>query len=525
VRSSKIFVSRGDGVSLLLNALAAQMQLPVIVSGKAQKKRVDGSFDLGSPQQVLERLGRDMGLIWYSDGQTLYVYDSSETRNAVGHMQHASVAVLRDFLQRARLADDRFAIRGDDVVGTFYVAGPPVYIDVVLNAARYLDALYRGADARAEHVQVIHLRNSFVGGRRYGQRDWQTTLPGMAETLMRMLGDAGVEGVVLRQPEFPSEEDVVSEGVEVIRQERGPDTAISTSRRSESQPRQPTVIVPYPETNSLLVRGTLAEIQKVKQLVAELDLPRRQIELSVWIIDIQKSHFDSLGVRWSGSIGISGRLGIGINEASATLDGERFLASVSALSERGHAAIVSRPVVLTQENVLAHFDSSSTFYTRLEGERTVSLESVTFGTLVSVLPRVSTDDEVEMQLKIEDGTNAGSVVGGLPVVAKTTIDTVARVPHSLSLLVGGYTRQEQTRSRADLPGLRRIPWLGGAFRHRDGHGQQLVRVFLIQPRVLTALDTDGMPVSDDATDVDRRSPLPEFYQQLRDEVREALDGA
>lgn len=80
------FVSRGDGVTLLLQQLAAQMQVSVIVSNKAQKKRVEGSFALRQPRPVLDHVARDLGMVWYNDGQTLYVYDASETRNAVGHM-------------------------------------------------------------------------------------------------------------------------------------------------------------------------------------------------------------------------------------------------------------------------------------------------------------------------------------------------------------------------------------------------------------------------------------------------------
>lgn len=519
------FVSRGDGVSLLLQSLAAQMELPVIVSTKAQKKRVQGSFSLREPRAVLDQVARDVGLIWYSDGQTLYVHDASETRNAIGHMQHASVAVLEDFLRRTRLADARHALRGASSDGTFYVSGSPVYVDIVLNAARYLDELYRGADARAEHVEVIPLRNSFAQGRRYGMRSWETSLPGMAETLASVLADSGVSGIIVRQPEAgePSE-DPSTESAVAARQgaplQRREDRSPSRPPSAERQPA--TVVVAYPETYSLIVRGTLSGIQKVKQLVAELDLPRKQVELSLWIIDVQKKELDGLGVKWSGEVGVAGRLGVGFNGATSTLDGERFLASVTALSERGHASVVSRPVLLTQENVLAHFDSNSTFYARLQAERTASLEAVTYGTLISVLPRVSVEDEVEMQLKIEDGTSSGTEVEGLPVINRTTIDTVARVPHRLSLLVGGYTRNEQARDRTAIPGLGRIPWLGNAFRHRSQRQQELVRVFLIQPRVRTPEDL--LPAAGFNTIEDLQRPLPAHFERVRDSVREALRG-
>jgi type III secretion protein C len=176
-------------------------------------------------------------------------------------------------------------------------------------------------------------------------------------------------------------------------------------------------------------------------------------------------------------------------------------------------------VLLTQENVLAHFDSNSTFYARLEAERAASLEAVTYGTLVSVLPRVSEAGEVEMQLKIEDGTDSGSNVEGLPIITRTSIDTVARVPHALSLLVGGYTRQESSRTRQAVPGLGRIPFIGGAFRNRDTREQEQVRVFLIQPRVLTGTSTDV-----DIYAPAQGSTLGDQYQQLRERMTGDADG-
>lgn len=519
------FVSRGDGVTLLLQSVAGQMRLPVIVSARAQKKRVEGSFSLREPRRVLEQVTRDLGLVWYSDSQTLYVYDAGETRNAVGHMQHASIAVLNDFLRRTQLADSRYAVRGSSSDGTFYVSGPPVYVDIVLNAARYLDELYRGADARAVHVEVIALQNSFARGRRYGMRGQETYLPGMAESLARVLADSGVTHIAVRETTAPEPSpDPTSEVARALRQERTtePAAARGTLPRDNGTDTPPTIVVAYPETNSLIVRGTLDGIRKVKQLVTELDLPRKQIELSLWIIDMHKTQLDELGVQWSGEIGISGRLGVGFNASTSTLDGERFLASVTALSERGHASIVSRPVLLTQENVMSHFDSNSTFYAKLEAERTASLEAVTYGTLISVLPRVSANDEVEMQLKIEDGTASNQQVQGLPVINRTTIDTVARVPHRLSLLVGGYTRQEQSRDGSAIPGLSRIPWVGSVFRRRASRNLDTVRVFLIQPRVRAAADLlqDAGFNGLDAL----RQPLPEHLQRVSDSVREALDA-
>jgi type II secretory pathway component GspD/PulD (secretin) len=482
------FVSRGDSADHLLNAIGARMRQAVVVSPKAQRKKVSGNFDLARPFDVLTKVASEVGLVWYSDGQSIYVYDASEQKNAVGRLRSTSVATLADFLRKSRLADARYPVRGGGADGTFYVAGPPVYVDIVLNAARYLDDLYEGADASPHHVEVIRLEHSFVNGRRYGLRAEERMLPGMADVLAGVL-QLGDFGAVVKQPALPP----LPADVSGVAEEPLPPLQAPREPAPQRVAVSPTnaVVLPYAETNSLIVRGTLAQIEQIKRLVAELDVPRRQIELSLWIIDINKTELDRLGVNWSGGINIGNRLSIGINQAQpvSTLDGARFLASVQALSSKGNAHIVSRPVLLTQENIPAYFDSNQTFYTKLVGERAVSLEQVTYGTLVSVRPRLSQHDEVEMQLKIEDGTARGEQTAEVvPMVNRTMIDTVARVPHQLSLLVGGYSRSAVDAGRTGIPGLRRIPGVGKLFGQDTQSAENLVRVFLIQPRVLGERD-------------------------------------
>ncbi|MGH8089062.1 MAG: secretin N-terminal domain-containing protein, partial [Stenotrophomonas sp.] len=325
------FVSRADSADHLLNAIGARMRQAVVVSQKAQRKKVSGNFDLARPFDVLTKVASEVGLVWYSDGQSIYVYDASEQKNAVGRLRSTSVATLADFLRKARLADARYPLRGGGADGTFYVAGPPVYVDIVLNAASYLDDLYEGADASPHHVEVIRLEHSFVNGRRYGLRSEESMLPGMADVLAGVLR-LGDFGAVVKQPSLPpapaDPSGVVEEPLPPLQapRELAPQRATVSATNA--------VVLPYAETNSLIVRGTLAQIEQIKRLVAELDVPRRQIELSLWIIDINKTELDRLGVNWSGGINIGNRLSIGINQAQpvSTLDGARFLASVQALS-------------------------------------------------------------------------------------------------------------------------------------------------------------------------------------------------
>lgn len=92
-----------------------------------------------------------------------------------------------------------------------------------------------------------------------------------------------------------------------------------------------------------------------------------------------------------------------------------------------------------------------------------------------------------MSLNIEDGNEEKQSVSGnedsvLPEVGRTHISTVARVPQGKSLLIGGYTRDSRTKDVQKIPLLGDIPLIGSLFRYENQNQNNVVRVFLIQPK-------------------------------------------
>ncbi|XLM19525.1 EscC/YscC/HrcC family type III secretion system outer membrane ring protein, partial [Chromobacterium piscinae] len=57
-------------------------------------------------------------------------------------------------------------------------------------------------------------------------------------------------------------------------------------------------VIAYPDTNSLLVKGTTEQVRFIEKLARALDVPKRHVELSLWIIDLDKGDLDQLGVNW-----------------------------------------------------------------------------------------------------------------------------------------------------------------------------------------------------------------------------------
>ena len=468
------YVAKNEGIQNLFSALSSESRKPYVLSKLAQKKSISGDFDLSHPARFLDKLSGQIGLVWYDDGETIYVYDNSELKNAVVMLRHATLTTLNEFLQRTGLLSNRYPIRGEEKNNAFFIAAPPAYVDIVVNAATYLDDLYKNVDLNKQRISIIKLHNTFVNDRKMKVRDQEVTIVGIGKVIEAILANDKKELITLdAKPPSP----LAAAG------------DAGSSERKLTNDNTQIKVIPYPDTNSLLVKGTQEQIDLIQALVEQLDIPKRHIELSLWIIDVNKNDLDKLGVEWQVGLNLGGKAQFNLttnNGTASSLDGTKFLAQIYALSSKGMADVVSRPIILTQDNVPASFDNNSTFYTKIEGERVASLESVTYGTLINVLPRFSPrGDEVEMILDIEDGQQQDNAVStGLPTVTRTKLSTIARVPRDKSLLIGGYTLEEYRMDKSKVPLLGDLPFIGGAFRSESESYTKKVRVFLIQPKLI-----------------------------------------
>jgi type III secretion protein C len=487
------YVAREQSVRTFFSELSGPLGKPVIISKAASAKRISGSFDLRSPQRTFERVSAQMGLIWYSDGQAIYLYDAAEVKSSMMSLQTLTVARLQAFLERSGLLDGRYPLRHDGL-RTFHVSGPPMYVDLVVQAAGLMENQRSELLLGRQQIGVIQVHNTFVSDRKYEMRDDKVTIPGLATVIEDLLrGEKReVEPAVAQAPAQRAMPAFPLEGLATTSSDQDPAAPRIIAREMAAGNIR---VVAYPDTNSLLVKGLPEQVRFIENLVSALDTPKRHVELSLWIIDLHKDELNQLGINWQGALKSSGTFTVSLNAGSATtLDGASFVAQVMALERTNRANVVSRPVILTQENVPAIFDNNRTFYAPLVGERSVDLQHVTYGTLVNVLPRFAKADEIEMSLSIEDGNEVekpdrDKQPGSLPTVGRTRISTVARVPQGKSLLVGGFTRDDNSEQIGRIPVLGSIPWVGRLFSYRQNRSANTVRVFLIQPKeILDALE-------------------------------------
>nr|WP_249324870.1 type III secretion system outer membrane ring subunit SctC [Enterobacter mori] len=526
-KANDSFVANNIIVGKVFDAVAERLQKPIILSKLAAQKRVTGNFNLANADEMFKALTRRMALVWYDDGASIYVYDNSEMRSIIVSTRRAGSQQVLNYIQQTGIYDKRFPVRTQGDNHLLFVAGPPLYVELISAAAQYLDERIKQEEFTRGEVAVIPLRHSSVTDRTYSQRGQSISIPGMMTSISSLFqsSDGEIEHDLKIQPKEVNP-DIVDVGFPVPpsmaqRQISANNVTVNSGRNKGRF-----TLVAYPDSNSLLVKGSPEQINYVRQLVRTLDSSRQQVELSLWIIDVMQNKLDDLGVRWEiGNLGVGG--GTVTFNRSMLADSGKFLARIDAISKSGMARFVSRPIILTQENVPALFDNNTSFYTRVEGERVATLEQVTYGTMISVLPRLSAGNGVEMEVNIEDGglnrDNSGKTteVGGLPSVNRTNINTVARIARDSSLLIGGYTREEIEEGESRIPLLSDIPFLGNIFKYSTRNQQKMVRIFLIQPRVLDENEVwDGRQFSENERLKQHNRQLSSTVQFLQKYVSE-----
>ena len=93
---------------------------------------------------------------------------------------------------------------------------------------------------------------------------------------------------------------------------------------------------------------------------------------------------------------------------------------------------------------------------------------------------------------------------------------MARVPQGKSLLVGGYTRNTNTYESRKIPILGSIPFIGKLFSYEGTNENNIVRVFLIEPREID----EGMMnnANDAAVDASAISEQMVRNKDIKDEL-------
>ncbi len=286
-------------------------------------------------------------------------------------------------------------------------------------------------------------------------------------------------------------------------------------------------------TNTLLMKDTAANLEKIREVISMLDVPVRQVLIEARIVVAGSSVGKELGVKWGGAgykanssntkagyIGgsqqtilegnqilfggnpadISGidltntanmvnfgatsssasTFAIGYQTAEYLLDLE-----LSAIETDGRAEIVSQPRVITADGQTASIESGTEIpYQEASSSGATSVSFKPAVLKLEVTPQITPDERIIMDLVINQDSVGEVTNTGVPAIDTNSVQTQVLVDNGETVVLGGIFRSEEVTSISKTPFFGDLPLIGALFRYKNHSSEKNELLVFITPRLV-----------------------------------------
>ncbi|MBY8074234.1 type IV pilus secretin PilQ family protein [Vibrio fluvialis] len=286
-------------------------------------------------------------------------------------------------------------------------------------------------------------------------------------------------------------------------------------------------------TNALLIRELPENIAVIRDIVASLDIPVKQVQIEARIVTVNEGNLDELGVRWGfsstngstttggsiesnlGAIGLydggnnSGGTGDGVaiddflnvnlaatsaNASSiafqvAKLGADTLLdLELSAMQRESKAEIISSPRLITTNKQPAYIEQGTEIpylESSSSGATSVAFKKAVLS--LKVTPQITPDNRLVLDLSVTQD-RPGEVVktgtGEAVAINTQRIGTQVLVNNGETVVLGGIFQHSITNSVDKVPLLGDLPVLGALFRRSyEQMGKSELLIF-VTPKVV-----------------------------------------
>lgn len=256
------------------------------------------------------------------------------------------------------------------------------------------------------------------------------------------------------------------------------------------------LVRPDPATNSVIVTGDAAVVERILADIALIDVPPHQIVIDALITEVSEQGRKALGLDWTWTeevpasqrvtrVGVQqlvGTIGYSLNGVDA------LLMQLRSVVERGDAKIRANPSLVALEGQPASmFVGRTTYYRIVTGSEqapTTRLEAIQAGVSLNLLARVADDGTIVLQItpSVEDVQGFGT--DDMPVVGTRRVQTTVRVKDGETIVIGGLLQEREVETRSGIPLLGNLPILGRLFSNTRTTSEETEVLIFITPRIL-----------------------------------------
>lgn len=268
-----------------------------------------------------------------------------------------------------------------------------------------------------------------------------------------------------------------------------------------------------PNQNLLIVRDTPEQMKIIRELIARLDKPLRQVVIKAQIVVTTDKFSRELGVKWgaggntSSWTGGKGVVGPGIpsgggngtwgggliDPAGGSLFGlsilrKNFNASLElrAMQTDGKGEVLSSPTLMTTDRKEAYINQGKqipyTTYTENNGSSTEFVEALME---LKVTPNITPDDNIIMDIQIKKDDPPRDYKGeGTPPIDKNEINTQAIVRDGETIVLGGIYTVSSGEVIDKVPFLGDLPFVGNLFKNKTNTSDKAEMVIFLTPNIV-----------------------------------------
>jgi general secretion pathway protein D len=280
----------------------------------------------------------------------------------------------------------------------------------------------------------------------------------------------------------------------------GGDMAVSADLR--------VTIVADEATNSLLIRANPRDYRQLLATINQLDAVPLQVMINAVIAQITLTDETRFGVDWSRvadnvsidalstqtSTGFLPNGGLdGLLFTKSFLDGAaRVEATLEAIASDNEVRLLARPSLTVVNNMEGEIQigaevpvQSGTQTTGIGDNIISSIQYRPTGIELYITPRINDDGVVNMTIRqVLSSIQEDTGVAGNPVFQNQEISTTVVVRDGENVVLGGLIQSSNSDLNSGLPGVSRVPVLGGLFGYQQDVSERKELFIVLRPEVV-----------------------------------------
>lgn len=270
-------------------------------------------------------------------------------------------------------------------------------------------------------------------------------------------------------------------------------------------------------TNNIIAYQTQDRLDELRRIVAQLDIPVRQVMIEARIVEANVDYDKSLGVRWGGSVQNKGNWNAsGVNGSSSTIGtpgstgtnspfvdmgtvnntsgiGIAFITDnvlldleLTAMEKTGNGEIVSQPKVVTSDKETAKILKGTEIpYQEASSSGATSVSFKEASLSLEVTPQITPDNRIIMEVKVtKDEPDYLNKVQDVPPIKKNEVNAKVLVNDGETIVIGGVFSNTQSKVVDKVPFLGDVPYLGRLFRRDVVSEKKSELLVFLTPRIM-----------------------------------------